>query len=254
MIAEWMRSNRLRLNPKKTDFLWCATRRRCIHLDTAELSVCGVLIRPLTSVRDLGVLLESDLSMRRHAAWTVGCCFRQHRLISCIKSLPLGAAKAAVSPLLSLLGWTATTACLPARLLDGLQSVLNAAARLICNRRKYDHIRPLLSDVLHRLPVPFRIEYKLCLLVFLSLHRAAPDYLRHCCTGTHSTASGLWLRSLERNDLHVRRMRTHFGDRAFSAAGLRCWNSLPPVIRLADSVDSFKAQLKTYLFTKAYPS
>jgi len=29
-------------------------------------------------------------------------------------------------------------------------------------------------------------------------------------------------------------------------AGPRCWNSLPPVIRLADSVDSFKAQLKTH--------
>ena len=50
------------------------------------------------------------------------------------------------------------------------------------------------------------------------------------------------------------RMRTHFSDRAFSAAGFRCWNSLPPVIRLADSVDSFKAQLKTHLFAKAYPS
>src|SRR6218665_1769966 len=39
-------------------------------------------------------------------------------------------------------------------------------------------------------------------------------------------------------------MRTHFGDRAFSVAGLRCWNSLPPAIRLADLVDSFKVQLK----------
>ena len=92
-IAEWMRSNRLRLNPEKTDFLWCVTRRRCIHLDTAELSVCGALIRPSSSVRDLGVLLEF---MRHHVAWTVGCCFHQLRLIrSCIKSLPLGAAKAA---------------------------------------------------------------------------------------------------------------------------------------------------------------
>jgi len=43
------------------------------------------------------------------------------------------------------------------------------------------------------------------------------------------------------------------GDRAFSAAGPRCLNSLPPAIRLADSVDSFKVQLKTYLFAKAYP-
>src|SRR6218665_1475299 len=41
---------------------------------------------------------------------------------------------------------------------------------LICNRRKYDHVTPLLRDVLHWLPVPFRIEYKPCLLVFLSLH------------------------------------------------------------------------------------
>ena len=38
-------------------------------------------------------------------------------------------------------------------------------------------------------------------------------------------------------------MRTHFDDRAFSAAGPRCWNSLLPVIRFADSVNSFKAQL-----------
>ena len=62
------------------------------------------------------------------------------------------------------------------------------------------------------------------------------------------------LRLLEMTDLRVRRMRTHFGDRAFSAAGPRCWNSLPSVICLADLVDSFKAQLKTYLFAKAYPS
>src|SRR6218665_3641594 len=129
----------------------------------------------------------------------------------------------------------------------GLQSVLNAAARLICNRRKYDHVTSLLRDVLHWLPVPFRIEYKLCLLVFQSLHGAAPEYLRDCCTATHSSASRLQLRSLERTDLRVRRMKTHFGDRAFSAAGPRCWNSLPPVIRFADSVDSFKSQLKTHL-------
>src|SRR6218665_2898026 len=80
-----------------------------------------------------------------------------------------------LSPLLSLRGWTATTACSPARLLDGLQSVLNAEARLICNRRKYDHVTSLLRDVLHWPPVPFCIEYKLCLLVFLSRHGAAPE-------------------------------------------------------------------------------
>src|SRR6218665_2408131 len=195
--------------------------------------------------------------MRRHVAWTVGCCFRQFHLIrSCIKSLPLGAAKAAIAAFVTsrVDRCNSLLAGAPACLLDGLQSVLNAAARLICNRRKYDHVTPLLRDVLHWLPVPFRIEYKLCLLVLLSLHGAAPEYLRDCCAGTDSSASGLRLRSLERTDLRVRRMKTHFGDRAFSAAGPRCWNSIPLVIRLADSVDSFKAQLKTHLFAKAYPT
>src|SRR6218665_488691 len=70
-----------------------------------------------------------------------------------------------LSPLLSLRGYKSLLAGAPACLLDELQSVLNAAARLICNRRKYDHVTTLLRDVLHWLPVPFRIEYKLCLLV-----------------------------------------------------------------------------------------
>ena len=41
----------------------------------------------------------------------------------------------------------ATLAGLPATLLDKLQSVLNAAARLIHRRRKYDHVMPLLREL-----------------------------------------------------------------------------------------------------------
>src|SRR6218665_1004733 len=54
-IAQQMGPNRLRLNPEKKNVLWCATRRRSIHRDTDELSVCGGWIRPSTSLRDLGV-------------------------------------------------------------------------------------------------------------------------------------------------------------------------------------------------------
>src|SRR6218665_2763023 len=70
---------------------------------------------------------------------------------------------------------------------------------------------------------------------------------------THSSASGLRLRSTEKCDLQVRRMKTRFGDRAFSAAGPRCWNRLPAALRTAGSIDSFKTGLKTYLFSISYP-
>src|SRR6218665_1679386 len=52
--------------------------------------------------------------------------------------------------------------------------------------------------------------------------------------------------------LLVRRMKTRFGDRAFSAAGPKSWNSLPAPLRAANSIDSFKTGLKTYLLSNAY--
>ena len=44
------------------------------------------------------------------------------------------------------------------------QSVLNAAARLIYRRRKFDHVSPLLKE-LHWLRVPERITFRLAVLV-----------------------------------------------------------------------------------------
>ena len=57
---------------------------------------------------------------------------------------------------------------------DRLQSVLNAAARLIFTARKTDHISPLLRD-LHWLRVPERVKFKLCVLALeLCAAAAAP--------------------------------------------------------------------------------
>jgi len=70
----------------------------------------------------------------------------------------------------------ATLAGLPARLLDRLQSVLNAAARLVYWSWKYDHVTPLLHD-LHWLHVPERISFRLAVLVYRCQHGIAPPYL-----------------------------------------------------------------------------
>src|SRR6218665_3140733 len=115
-----------------------------MHLDTSELSVCVVLIRPrpLCAISASWVSLlpvsachptsmPTTLSftrggLHRHVAWTVvGCCFRQVRLIRvCIKSLPLGAAKAAVDAFVTsrVARYKSLLAGAPACLLDGLQS------------------------------------------------------------------------------------------------------------------------------------
>ena len=54
-------------------------------------------------------------------------------------------------------------------------------ARLICNESKYCHITPLLVD-LHWLPVKFRIEFKILLIVFKIFKGLAPSYLSFLIT------------------------------------------------------------------------
>ena len=70
----------------------------------------------------------------------------------------------------------ATLAGLPASLLDRLQSVLNAAARLVNSARKFDHVTPVLRD-LHWFRVPERISFRLSALVYRGLHGLAPAYI-----------------------------------------------------------------------------
>jgi len=59
----------------------------------------------------------------------------------------------------------ATLAGLPASQLSRLQSVLNAAARLIHQSSRYEHVTAMLRD-LHWLRSPERIDFKLAVLTY----------------------------------------------------------------------------------------
>ena len=54
--------------------------------------------------------------------------------------------------------------------LQALQSVLNAGARLIMRKQKYEDITATLRDDLHWLPIRQRITYKLCTIVYISVY------------------------------------------------------------------------------------
>lgn len=57
-----------------------------------------------------------------------------------------------------------------------LQVVQNAAARLLTGKKRHDHISSVLAS-LHWLPVKFRIQFKVLLIVFKCLNGLAPSYL-----------------------------------------------------------------------------
>ena len=146
----------------------------------------------------------------------------------------------------------ATLAGLPASSLDRLQSVLNAAARLVLSARKYDHVTPLLRE-LHWLRVPERISFKLAVLVYRCLHGQAPRYLADELRPLADIPSRRRLRSASSSALAVplTRHRT-IGDRAFPVVAARTWNGLPPEVTTAPSLAVFRRRLKTELFERSY--
>ena len=99
---------------------------------------------------------------------------------------------------------------------------------------------------LHWLPVKWRINYKIVVLVFRALHGLAPAYLSTLITPYEPRRA---LRSTDSALLCVPRHKLErYGRRSFSCAGPVLWNSLPEDMRLADSLNSFKSHLKTHYF------
>jgi len=142
---------------------------------------------------------------------------------------------------------SAGLAGLPSRLLNRLQSVLNAAACLVCHARKYDHITHLLWD-LHCLRIPKRIQFRLAVLAFCCRNHKAPLYLADDLHWTDEAESLHRLPSGSCPRLIVPRTRlSTIGDRSFHVTVTRAWSSLPTNVTASTFLPSFKRQLKILL-------
>ena len=145
---------------------------------------------------------------------------------------------------------SATLAGLPAAQLERLQTVLNAAARLIYRRRKFDHVSPLLEE-LHWLRVPERIIFRLAVVAYRCQHNMAPRYLAVHLNRVSNVGHRQRLRSSSSAVLDVPRTnRATIGDRAFNAG--RAWNSLTTEVQSSESLGTFRRHLKAELFTSSY--
>ena len=81
-----------------------------------------------------------------------------------------------IIPIVTVWDIPVTVLGIPAHLMRRLQSVLNAAARLIFSLKRSDHITDALVS-LHWLRVPKCIQYKIAVLSYKVLHDTEPRYL-----------------------------------------------------------------------------
>src|SRR6218665_3725454 len=128
-----MSSNRLSLNPSKTQLIWLSTRQQLLKLDFAFL----------TSVRDLGVTLDNTLSFSAHISNLSRSSFYHLRRLRAVRrSVSMPSFKSMVNAFVcSRIDYCNSLLIgLPKSRLAPLQSVLNAAARLIARIPRFSHI------------------------------------------------------------------------------------------------------------------
>ncbi|KAI2658077.1 Tyrosine decarboxylase 2 [Labeo rohita] len=83
---------------------------------------------------------------------------------------------------------------------------------------------------LHWLPVIFRIDFKVLLLIYKSLNGLGPKYIADMLPEYKPNRP---LRSLGSSQLEIPRVHTKQGESAFSYYAARSWNRLPEEIKCA---------------------
>ena len=239
-IRIWYTENLLMCNDSKTEVIVLSSKY-CPIKDILPVQVGDCSVNPVSNVKNLGVIFDQHLNMNLHIKRTVQTAFFKLREIAYFRRfLTIDSLKTLIHAYIT----SRIDYCngllygLPDNLISKLQSVLNAAARLVSGTRKYDHITPVLKE-LHWLPVKYRIRYKLTLLVFKALNGLAPTYLREKLIRKNDNG----LRSSAQNLLVIpMKNLKYYGDRSFSTAGPTLWNILPKEMRQLTSVNVFKSK------------
>ena len=117
--------------------------------------------------------------MKQHIAKTVAVCFYHIRRLRQIRSR-VGqevTQQLVMAFITSRLDYcNSLLAGLPRSTLEPLQRVLNAAARLVFGLGRFDHVTPSLIQ-LHRLPVIYRVKFKLCCIIHAIYYGRSPTHL-----------------------------------------------------------------------------
>ncbi|KAK6181917.1 hypothetical protein SNE40_009694 [Patella caerulea] len=223
-LRNWMKSNFLKLNDDKTEAIFFSKTKLSLH---NSVLVGDVHIETSDYVRNLGVLLDENLKMKRHVSTICKKAnFHLYRIGRIRNLLDTDTTKLLINAFVtSTLDYSNSLLYgLPSYLIHQLQSIQNKAARIITRTNIRQHITPILAD-LHWLPINYRICFKINTLTYNCLNNPdSPAYLKDLI---HLYIPQRSLRSSNQLQLKAHKTYTKFGERAFCFASPQEWNKLP---------------------------
>ena len=269
-VSNWMSANFLTLNPSKTEFLVIGLPQQLSKLNSPAIHLPNnVTLTPVDSARNLGVILDKNLSFAQHISCISKSCFLNIRDLRRIRNTMdhTTASTIATSLIHSKIDYCNSLLLnLPATQINRLQLLLNSAARAVTRTPKFHHITPILKS-LHWLAINQRIQYKVLCLTHKSLKTGHPSYLRSLLSSTprRSTRSSSLI-TLNRPSVTS---GLKISNRSFYHFAPVLWNSLPSYLRHAAhhstssptpgscipelSTSVFLKKLKSHLFRISFP-
>jgi hypothetical protein len=237
-IAEWCCSNKLLINPTKTEFMIFGMEKSIKNLPNLSIPFLGKILTPVTICKDLGLTLDATLTFDDHinsltSTLTSSLCqinrirhlFDKNALLVMIICLVFSKLYYCSTV------WSGTTQ----KNIKKLQQVQNFAARIVTGTRKNDHITPAL-DKLGWLSVNDSLVYRDAIMMYKIVHGLAHAYL----------SSKLVIRSQihnhftrKANDLNILRCRTSKAKRSFFNHAALLWNSFDLSTRNISTLGGF---------------
>ncbi len=84
-VKQWMVKNMLKLNDDKTEFIVLRTRQQRSKIDIPNININETDIAPTSTVHILGVMFDSEMSMKAHASSINRSAFPQLKNLRAIK-------------------------------------------------------------------------------------------------------------------------------------------------------------------------
>ena len=211
-VGGWMNRNIQQLNQEKSEFIVFSSKHSILRVNDLSLR----LLHAVQSVRNLGVIMDSGLTMEKQVNAISKSCFYHIRNIGKFRQYITNVACTILVQALvtSRLDYgNAPLQGLPQMVIERLQRMQNCAARLITRSRKSEHITHVLLE-LHWLPVKYRLHFKVNTFTYKVFNGLAPAYMSDIVQKHQPTRS---LRSTEKSLLVVPVLQTAtYGERCFS--------------------------------------
>ena len=178
-VRNWCVENRLLLNPDQTKLIVFGSWQVTSKLHEFHLSLLGKDISPVQSARDLGLILNPNLTFDNHITTSVSECIARLAQINRVKHC---LDKNTLLTVIHALVFSKMYYCsnvwanITSKNVRKLQAVQTFACRIVSGAKKYDHVTPLLKSLSWSL-VKDQLYYRQAIMALKCMIGHAPEYL-----------------------------------------------------------------------------